>query len=138
LCDDATTVGKELRMNDWMMAGVWRYILRLPPGIGTKRVEQLAARARAEVGALSVKQRAVHHFVVRELPRHGRAMAPATIAESLDLATDEVAAILADLEAKKGFLFRNDHGSVVWAYPVTADATPHHIRFKSGETLYAA
>ena len=125
-------------MNNWMTAGVWRLVLRLPPGIGTKRVEQLAARARAEAGALSAQHRAVHHFVVRELPRHGRAMAPETIADSLGLPTHEVAAILADLEAKKGFLFRNDEGSVVWAYPVTAEPTPHRIHFKSGETLYAA
>jgi hypothetical protein len=49
-----------------------------------------------------------------------------------------VTSILADLEARKGFLFRNEDGAVVWAYPVTAEPTPHRIRFKSGETLYAA
>jgi hypothetical protein len=125
-------------LRDWMMAGVWRHILRLPPAIGQKRVNQLAARARAEVGELSAEHRAIHHFVVSELPRHGSAMPPQTIAESLGLPTDEVAAILADLESRKGFLFRNDDGEVVWAYPVTAEPTPHRIRFTSGETLYAA
>jgi hypothetical protein len=51
-----------------------------------------------------VARNIVIQIVVSELHRHGRAMAPATIAQSLDLATDEVAAILANLEAKKGFL----------------------------------
>lgn len=125
-------------MSDWMMAGVWRLILRLPPAIGKKRVEQLAVRARAEAGEISAQNRAVHHFVVRELPRHGHPMPPQTIAESLGLPTDEVTVILADLEARKGFLFRNEDGAVVWAYPVTAEPTPHRIHFKSGETLYAA
>jgi hypothetical protein len=45
---------------------------------------------------------------------------------------------LTDLEARKIFLFRDGEGSVVWAYPVTAEQTPHRIRFRSGETLYAA
>jgi hypothetical protein len=121
-----------------MMAGVWRLILRLPPAIGTKRVGQLAARARAEVGGLPARHRAVHHFVVAELPRHGRQLSPRTIAEHLGLPVEETIAILADLEARKGFLFRNEEGAVVWAYPVTAEPTPHRIHFKSGETLYAA
>ncbi len=47
--------GKAVRVADWLMAGVWRYILRLPPGIAKKKVGQLAKRARAEVGALSAE-----------------------------------------------------------------------------------
>jgi len=120
------------------MAGVWRHTLRLPPGIARKKVGQLGKRARAEVGALSSEHRAVHHFVVRELPRFGMPMPPEFIAESLDLPLAMVASILSELEAKKAFLFRNEDGAVVWAYPVTAEATPHRIRFRSGETLYAA
>jgi len=91
------------------------YILRLPPVIGKRRVEQLASRARAEVGALSGQQRTVHHFVVRELPRHGRAMAPEMIAVNVGLQTQEVTAILDYLEAKKGFLFRNNEGTLLWS-----------------------
>ena len=36
------------------------------------------------------------------------------------------------------FLFRDNHGRVVWAYPVTVEKTPHHVRFDTGEELYAA
>jgi len=125
-------------VSEWLMAGVWRHILRLPPAIGRKRVGQLADRTRAEVGAVSAPHRRVHHFVVRELPRFGEPMPPQTIAEGLDLPLPTVIEILTDLEARKIFLFRDEEGSVVWAYPVTAEQTPHRIRFKSGETLYAA
>ncbi|MCP4307583.1 MAG: hypothetical protein GY788_22470 [bacterium] len=125
-------------MSDWLMAGVWRLTLRLPPAIGSKRVGRLAERAREVVGAVSAQHRAVHHFVVRELPRFGTPMPPQHIADGLDLPLPTVIGILADLEARKGFLFRNGDGEVVWAYPVTAEPTPHRIRFKSGETLYAA
>ena len=125
-------------MSEWLMAGVSRHILRLPPAIGKKRVGQLADRARDEVGVVSTQQRAVHHFVVREMPRFGGPMPAQTIAEGLDLPLSTVIEILADLEARKIFLFRDEEGSVVWAYPVTAEQTPHRIRFRSGETLYAA
>lgn len=125
-------------MSEWLMAGVWRVILRLPPGIARRRVSQLVARAKAEAGAVSARHRAVHHFVVRELPRYGRPMPPEHVAKSLSLPLETVTGVLADLEARKGFLFRDEKGAVAWAYPVAAVPTPHRIRFKSGETLYAA
>jgi len=125
-------------MSDWLMFGVWRHILRIPPAMGRKRVGQLAERAREVVGAVSAQHRAVHHFVVRELPRFGTPLPPQHIADALDLPLPTVIGILADLEARKSFLIRNGDGEVVWAFPVTAEPTPHRIRFKSGETLYAA
>jgi hypothetical protein len=125
-------------MSDWLMFGVWRLILRIPPAIGRKRVGQLAERAREVVGAVSAQHRAVHHFVVRELPLFGTPLPPQHIADGLDLPLPMVIGILADLEARKSFLIRNGDGEVVWAFPVTAEPTPHRIRFKSGETLYAA
>ena len=125
-------------MNEWLMAGVSRHILRLPPAIGRKRVGQLAEGLGLRSVSCRAQHRRVHHFVVRELPRFGRPMPPQTIAEGLDLPLPTVIQILTDLEARKIFLFRDEEGSVVWAYPVTAEQTPHRIRFRSGETLYAA
>ncbi len=125
-------------MRNWLMFGVWRLIVRLPPALGRKRVGQLAERAREVVGGVSAQHRVVHHFVVRELPQFGTPMPPQHIAAGLDLPLPTVIEILADLEARKGFLIRNGDGDVLWAFPVTAEPTPHRIRFKSGETLYAA
>ena len=125
-------------VGEWLKAGVWRHILRLPPMIGTRRVGELADRARVEVGALSEEHRAVHHFVVRELPRVGAPLSAQVVAERMNLQFAQVVRILDELEAKKAFLFRDDQGAVVWAYPVTAAETPHRLSFKSGERLYAA
>ena len=125
-------------MSDWLLFGVWRLILRLPPALGRKRVGQLAERFREVVDSVSAQHRAVHHYVVRELPRLGRPLPPQHIADGLDLPLPTVTGILADLEARKAFLIRNGDGEVEWAFPVTAEPTPHRIRFKSGETLYAA
>jgi hypothetical protein len=36
------------------------------------------------------------------------------------------------------FLFRNPMGEVAWAYPVTAEPTPHHVTFSTGERTFAA
>jgi len=46
--------------------------------------------------------------------------------------------ILEDLERHMTFLFRNDDGAVIWAYPVTVDRTPHHVKLSTGEQVYAA
>jgi hypothetical protein len=35
-------------------------------------------------------------------------------------------------------LWRDEGGSVAWAYPVTVERTPHLIHFSSGERLYGA
>ncbi len=125
-------------MSDWLKVGMLRHILRLPPKIGTRRVGKLAARAKAEVGALSEEHRAVHHFVVRELPRTKGPLPPQVVADNLHLSLERVIQIFDDWEAKKAILFRNDQGAVVWAYPVTAAETPHRLTFRSGERLYAA
>jgi hypothetical protein len=115
-----------------------RHILRLPPTIGTKRLGKLAARARAEGDSLSEEHRAVHHFVVRELPRTNGPLPPQVVADNLHLSLERVIQVFDDWEAKKAILFRNDQGAVVWAYPVTAAETPHRLTFRSGERLYGA
>lgn len=80
----------------------------------------------------------IRNFVVRELPRVGSPLTPEFIAGSLSLTVAHVKAILDELEKHMTFLFRNEGGAVVWAYPVTVDPTPHRIRFGTGESLYAA
>jgi hypothetical protein len=80
----------------------------------------------------------VRDFVVRELPRVGRPLAPGLIAKELSLTAIRTQEILDDLEKRLVFLFRNDEGAVAWAYPVTADPTPHHAAFSTGERLDAA
>ncbi len=48
---------------------------------------------------------------------------------------DKVESIFDDLEKHMTFIFRNDKGMAVWAYPVTVKKTPHHLTFSSIDEL---
>jgi hypothetical protein len=80
----------------------------------------------------------VRNFVVRKLPEVGSPLSPVFIAQNLNLPVSRVKVILEELEKHLTFLFRNEQGAVIWAYPVTVDNTPHHVSFNTGEHIYAA
>jgi hypothetical protein len=65
-------------------------------------------------------------------------MPPAFIADRLKLDETRVIEILDELERRLIFLFRPGGRDVVWAYPITAEPTPHKLAFSSGERLWAA
>ena len=125
-------------MRNRLMSGAWRYMLSVPPFLWEKQVLKAGKRIEAALGFMSKEHRSVHHCVVRELPVVGEPISPEFIADKLDLPSGRVKDILDDLEGRLTFLFRNDAGAVVWAYPVTVDKTPHHLTFSTGEQLYAA
>jgi hypothetical protein len=125
-------------MPNKLMAGVWRYILRVPPCLWEKQVERDVHEVKRSTGFMSAEHRLVHHYVVRELPRHGRPIPPDLVAQELALAPGRASEILEDLEKHLTFVYRDDKGQVVWAYPVTVEKTPHSLTFDSGEQLYAA
>src|SRR5512139_2655466 len=87
---------------------------------------------------MSEEHHRVRNYAVRELPRTAAPLAPELIAQALDLPLMRVVEILTDLEQHMTFLFRNHQGAVVWAYPVTAEHTPHQVTFDCGEQIYAA
>ena len=80
----------------------------------------------------------VRDFVVMELPRIVKPITPEMIAQSLKMELSQVIPILDDLEKNLTFLYRNEQGAVVWAYPVTAEPTQHRITFSTGEQIYGA
>ena len=81
--------------------------------------------------AMQISSRAQPH------PWPQRAVAGAAV-QALELPAARVAVILTELEEHKGFLFRNAEGAVNWAYPVTAEKTPHLLKLNTGEQVYAA
>ncbi|PKN34255.1 MAG: hypothetical protein CVU61_08720 [Deltaproteobacteria bacterium HGW-Deltaproteobacteria-19] len=121
-----------------LMMGLWRFVIDVPPFLWKKKLPEAVRKYEAHRGFMTREHNAVHHFVVRELPRLGRPMPPGHIADSLSLPLGTVNAILDDLEKHMTFLFRNQAGEVVWAYPVTVEKTPHRVTFDTGETIYAA
>jgi len=126
-------------MSKKLMTGIWRYILNIPPNLWEKQIFKFKKRIEAELDDfMSAEHQTVHHFVVSELPRIGEPLAPESIAKKVDLSLERVAVILDELEKHMAFLYRNDEGAVVWAYPVTVEETPHSLTFSTGEQLYAA
>jgi hypothetical protein len=87
---------------------------------------------------MSESHHLVRNFVVKELPQKGAPLSPEFISQRLDLPLARVNSILEELEKNLTFLYRNKQGSVAWAYPVTADETPHKISFSTGERINAA
>jgi hypothetical protein len=80
----------------------------------------------------------VRDFVVRELPRQGKPLSPAQIAQDTTLALANISTIVAQLEQNLFFLVRDRQGNVSWAFPVTTYRTPHGLRFSTGETIFGA
>jgi hypothetical protein len=125
-------------MRNKLMAGVWRYVLGVPPLLWEKQIDRAVRKVERSTAFMSAEHRSVHHYVVRELPRYNKPIPPELVAQELSLAPERVTRILEDLERHLTFVYRNDEGRVIWAYPVTVERTPHSITFSSGEQLHAA
>ena len=121
-----------------VLLGFRRHMLPIPWVLFQGALRRESAKAGRELGGLDEDQRRVHHFVVRDLPRLGAPMPPEHIAGALGLPLAKVIGILDELERRLIFLFRPGGRDVVWAYPVTAAPTPHHLVFSTGERLDAA
>ncbi len=125
-------------MKNKLLVGFWRLILPVPAETLHRHVAEGEQAEAAGLAFMTEDHHRIRNLVVRELPRTGAPLSPQWIAAQLDLPVAKVVAILEDLEKHMTFLFRNPHGEVEWAYPVTVARTPHKITFSSGEKLYAA
>ncbi len=125
-------------MSNNLLLGVRHWMVPMPSVFWHRRVSRGARRLRASLDFMSPEHHLVRDFAVRELPRLGEPMSPEFIAQNLNLPPARVRAILEDLERHMTFLFRNEHGAVTWAYPVTVEPTPHRVGLSTGEQVYAA
>jgi hypothetical protein len=105
----------------------WEHELRSAPEHISRRLE-----------FMSRDHHRVRNFVVRELPRLGRPISLDEISIALQLDHNQTTNIVEDLEKHLFFLVRGNGEEVSWAFPVTADATGHHLVFSTGERLDAA
>lgn len=126
-------------MKNTLLLGLGRYMIPLPRFIWMKGIAKMGPKAEAKVASfMSEEHHHIRDFVVREIFRVGEPLSPEFIGQTLNMSVARVNAILEDLEKNLLFLFRNEQGAVVWAYPATADRTPHHLTFSTGEQGYAA
>ena len=125
-------------MKNNLLLGIWRFLFPIPPPIWQNEVEQTAKHNQTRLAFMTPDHHRVRNLVVRELPRVGAPLTPDWIASQVNLPNESVVRILGDLEKHLTFLFRNAEGSVVWAYPVTVEKTPHRVTLSTGERIYAA
>ncbi len=123
-----------------VLLGFKRHMVPIPWWVFRRAVARATGRTRRAIGGVTLgdEERQIHHFVVREIPRLARAMPPEFVAERLEIELGRVVEVFDALERRLVYLFRPGGRDVEWAYPVTVEATPHHLAFSSGERLYAA
>jgi hypothetical protein len=113
-------------------------MFRVPAAIWRRNVRSEARRAAARLEFMGSDHHRIRNFVVTELSRAQQPLSPETIAEGVGLERERVLGILDELEAQLTFLYRRDGRNVDWAYPVTAEETPHRVTLDSGERFFAA
>lgn len=133
--DDA---GKIITLGGCCYLGLGRFMIPIPPCLLRKGLKDGAGKGRRALGFMTPKHHLVRDFVVTEIPRRGESLSPDHIAKTLSLSRNELDVIVDELEEHMVFLYRVDGENVTWAYPVTAEPTPHHMKFSSGENIYAA
>jgi hypothetical protein len=90
------------------------------------------------MGELSDENRALHRFLVTQLPAAAEPLTTGWIGQKQGIPASHVVEQLVQLGERKALIARNDDGDVTWVYPVTVEPTAHHLSFRSGERLYAA
>lgn len=125
-------------MNEPVLKGHGGEIIRMPRTMWETDLDQARDKCAARLAFFSDEHHRVRYHAVEQIARRSEPLAPSQIAEDLDLSPARIAAILDELERNLFFLVRNGDGHVSWAFPVTADPTPHRLLFSTGERLYGA
>lgn len=125
-------------MDQTVLIGRGRDIECLPRRHWEEQLTKVPQRMKIRLGFMTRQHHLIRYFVVKTLPRIGGPIAAELIAAKLTIPVARVETILAELEERLFFLVRNELGQVTWAYPVTADQTPHSLIFSTGERIYAA
>lgn len=125
-------------MSETILVGRGREIELMPRSEWEGQLGKVPEAMKTRLSFMTEQHRLVRYFVVEELPRVRRPIAPENIASSLVLPLAQINKILGELEERLFFLVRNESGHVSWAFPVTADATPHRLTFSTGDRINGA
>jgi hypothetical protein len=125
-------------MEEKILIGRDRRIVDLPQATWKEHLAQIPQHSQPRLSFMTPAHHKVRYFVVNELVKQQKPLAPELIASTLGMSLTQVTGILEELEQKLFFLVRNEQGSVTWAYPVTVEPTPHRLNFSTGERLYGA
>jgi len=125
-------------MADTVLLGRGDKIIEMPRSEWERELSAAPERISRRLEFMSLDHHRVRNFVVVELPRLGRPISLSEISRLLHLTRKSTKRIVEDLEKNLFFLVRGGGTDVSWAFPVTAEATGHHLVFSTGERLDAA
>ena len=125
-------------MKENILASAGNQLTEIPREIWEQHEDQTLQDISKVLGFMTKAHHLIRYFVVQELPRLGKPIPPELISEALKIPIARTIEILDDLEKNLFFLVRNERGEISWAFPVTADKTPHQLTFSTGERLNAA
>lgn len=125
-------------MSDAILLGRGRQLSELSRQTWEHELAKVPEQMVARLAFMSEAHHRVRSWVVRELPHQNSPIPVEAIARALGLSEAHVTTLLDDLERHLFFLVRDERGSVSWAFPVTLTATPHALRFSTGEQCFAA
>ena len=123
---------------DMVFYGRDQGILEIPQATWKQRLNQVPQHGKQRLSFMTDEHHRVRNFVVKEIFKQQKPVAPQTISRMLDMPFEQVKLILDELERHLFFLVRDARGAVSWAYPMTVDVTPHRMNFRTGEQLYGA
>lgn len=121
-----------------ILIGIGHKIIPAPACLLIRDTARMAKKMKIRINKITEEKRRIHHFVVRELPNTAQPVSLASIAQGLKMPADRVSMLVDEMEKDKAFFNRYHSEGINWAYPVTADNTPHHVTFSTGEQIDAA
>ena len=137
--DDFTYIGgSDEQSEDFVLVGRGTNIVRIPAGHWKDHVAAATERISSRLAFMTEDHHAVRRYAVKEIARRSRPLTEAEISRQLKLPRARVHQILNELETGLFFLARNSRGAATWAYPFTADETPHRIIRQSARPAWAA
>ena len=125
-------------MEEKVLLGRGKEILEISETTWKGHLSEVPEHSQEMLRFMTAQHHQIRYFAVSELIKTGKPLSPGFISEKLGIPFDRVKAILDELEKKLFFLARDEQGAVIWAYPVTVEATPHRLNFSTGERLYGA
>jgi hypothetical protein len=125
-------------MKENVLMGKGRKFIEIPRETWDQHIAQAPQDCAKILSFMTEEHHLIRYFVVKELPHIGKPISPELISEELKISLSRTTKILDDLERNLFFLVRNEQSEVSWAFPVTADKTPHRLTFSTGERLNAA
>ena len=125
-------------MAEKVILGKGRHFEEIPRDSWEEKVAIESQHVPAVLDFMTNDHHLVRNLVVEEIARTEKPISAGGISAKLDMPHSKVIAILDDLERNLFFLVRDSRHDVSWAFPVTAETTPHKLTFNTGERPHAA